>query len=149
MGTDATRSLLRKLLLNFIKEGKLTTTLKRTKILRSLLDRIVTKAKDKKESNKNFIKRYLGDKEILDKLENQIAPIFSDRAGGFVKIKRVRQRAGDGSIMAKVEWTKPIIEAPPTETKKLKVEKKSDGKLDKVNKKSGKLGRKQKRVVSI
>ena len=50
-GKDATESVVRKLVVNFITHGKITTTVKRAKIIRSEIDRLVHKAKDKKQSS--------------------------------------------------------------------------------------------------
>lgn len=123
-GVDATQATVKKMVRNFILEGTLTTSVKRAKLLRSLIDRYVNRAKNKKNTGKM----------------SQIVETFAGRTGGYVKIARLGTRLGDGAEMAKAEWTLPIIQvqSPPVKVSapKLKVEKKPDGKLNKPNKAS-------------
>lgn len=133
-GKDATRSTLRKLALNLIRKGRIETNLKKAKALRSFIDRLVYKAKEKSGANKNVLLKQLSDKKAVNKLFAEVGPIFKKRTGGFVRIIRTGSRFGDGSEMARVEWTKPVIEVKST-TKKLKADKgetkDKKGKVDK------------------
>lgn len=140
-GKDATRSTLRKLALNLIRKGRLETNLKKAKALRSFIDRLVYKAKEKSGANKNVLLKQLSDKKAVNKLFAEVGPIFKKRTGGFVRIIRTGSRFGDGSEMARVEWTKPVIEVKSEKskvkstTKKLKADKgetkDKKGKVDK------------------
>lgn len=142
-GQDSTETVRRKLALNFIDHGKIETTVKKAKVLKSLIDQLVYQAKEKNEANKNILLRRLGDPKTVDKLFNLIVPVFSDRNSGFVKLVKTGQRLGDGSEMARVEWVKPVIAVGSGKMeagkKKLEVGKKAekeDGRVDKINKTS-------------
>lgn len=149
-GKDATRATLRKLALNFIKHGKIETTLSRAKILKSLMDKLVAKAKKKTEATKNFLLRRLGEKEAIEKLFNTIAPSFNDRESGFVKLIKLLPRLGDGIGMARLEWVKPIVSV---KSSKLKVkntqEKQKENAKSNQGNKTGKRKRNKTSVASL
>jgi len=109
-GRDFVRSTMRKLVKNLIKQGRIKTTLAKAKSLKGFVDHLVFKAKKKEESTKNLLLKHLGEEATVKKLMEMIGPKFSDRESGFVRIKKLGPRLGDGAEMALVEWTKPIIE---------------------------------------
>jgi len=108
-GKDANKMILRKLLFNFLRDGKLMTTLKKAKIIKSYIDKIVSKSKEKNEANKNYLLKFLNNKKIVNFLFNSIGPLFSTVNGGYIRLVKLSQRESDGSLMAKLEWTKPVI----------------------------------------
>lgn len=137
-GKDATAGISRKLLVNFVNVGKIETTLARAKILKSLIDILVYKAGERKNSNENVIRKYFGSNDLVDKMFNTIGPEFKDRKSGFVRIIKTNYRIGDGTEMAKLEWIKPIVEVKSTPQLKVTPEKKvrkvKDDKSNKINK---------------
>lgn len=113
-GKDASKMLVKKLIKNFLKRGKLKTTLKRAKVLRSMIDRIISQAKkDKKE----LVSKKINDKQLIKIVFEKIVPVFQKRNSGFVKFKKLGYRLSDGSEMVEVTWTEPVI---ISETKKQK-----------------------------
>jgi len=113
-GKDATKMVLRKLAVNFIKKGKIRTTLKKAKVLKSIIDKIVSQAKKNK---KEWLTKHLVDKKIVTILIEKVAPVFATRKSGFVKIKKLIPRLSDGSQLAELTWVEPVI---ISETKKAK-----------------------------
>ncbi len=114
-GKDANEMLMRKLVVNFLAHGKLTTTTSRAKVLKSLVEAYVEKAKEKKEANKNFLLSKLGDRQLVKKLFLEVGPVFKTRAGGCVKLSKLNERTSDGAIVSKLEWVQPIVvETKPT-----------------------------------
>jgi large subunit ribosomal protein L17 len=109
-GKDATEAIIHKLIVNFIIYGKVKTTLTKAKILKGLIDRLVSKAKEKNKSARNILMKYLRNEKIINRLLNVVIPKFDDRKSGFVRIVRLGKRLGDGAEIGKVEWVKPIIE---------------------------------------
>lgn len=107
-GYDGSRSIVRKLALNFIKHGSVETTVNRARVLKSVMDRLTYKAQLARESDKNVLLSYLGQKQTVDLLTKKIAPQFKTRNTGFVKLIRTRIRKGDAASLAKVQWVKPI-----------------------------------------
>lgn len=128
-GKDATEATMRKLAINFINNGRIKTTLAKAKSLKSFIDRLVFKAKEKKESTKNILLRHLGEEKAVNKLFDIVAPKFDDRSSGFVRVIKLGRRLGDGSEVGRVEWVKPIIEVQNKEKQKQK----ENGKSNKIN----------------
>lgn len=117
-GKDANDMLVRKLAVNFFRKGKLTTTVSKAKVLKSIIERLVEKAKEKTESNKNHLLRFGIPKDLIYLLFESIGPALKNTIGGYVKVIRLGFRQSDGSVVASVEWAYPIvIETPKTETK--------------------------------
>lgn len=103
-GKDANTMLVRKLVSNFLLRGKMETSLKKAKVIRPFLERLVTKAKKDTESNKNYLLKHLGQKKLISILVKEIAPRFSTRTGGYVRIVKLTRRESDGSQVANLEW---------------------------------------------
>ncbi len=121
-GRDANKMLIKKLLYNFFSNGKITTTLKKAKVLKSVVEKLVQKTKEKTEANKNFLLRYITSKKMTKFLFNTVGPTLKDKAGGYVRILRLGARSSDGSETAKLEWAYPVLVEKPTE-KQLQVHK--------------------------
>ena len=49
------------------------------------------------------IQSYLGDKEMTTKLVNEVAPRYTDRNGGYLRILKLGTRQGDAAPMARIE----------------------------------------------
>lgn len=109
-GNQSKQMAVRKMVLNFLRQGKLTTTEARAKILKPVLERLVTKAKIKSEANKNFLLRKIGDQKLVKRLFKEIGPIFKKRIGGYVRIIKLNLRESDGAKMARIEWVEKINE---------------------------------------
>lgn len=109
MGQDASKMLMRKLLTNFILRGKITTTEKKAKALKSKIEILLNYAKSNTKSSKNMIKKSFGSDNLIDILIRKISPVFKDRTSGFVRYIRLSQRDSDGSRMGKIEWVEPVV----------------------------------------
>ncbi len=130
-GKDHNRSMVRKLILNFLAHGKIETTLKRAKVLKSEIDRLVSKAVKGTESSRNVILRKLADPVWVKFLQDTVAPVFKDRTGGYVRIKRIGFRKGDNSLMARLEWVEPVVGKNENKKDKKKEPVKKGEKLEK------------------
>ena len=127
-GKDANEMLLKKLLSNFLTQGKITTTQKKAKAIKSGIDRVVSKSKKKTQSNKNYLLSHLTQKSLVTVLFDQIAPIVKTRVGGYTRIIKLGTRDSDGAEMARVEWVDRIV---LNQEKKKKTKKSQDIKKDK------------------
>lgn len=127
MGSDSSKMTLRKLANNFVTYGHLTTTKKRAKYLVSFVERLITKAKEQKESDKNFLKSKLANEKTIKILLTEVAPRFDKKTGGFIRLINLPARESDSAELARVEWTvqpvKEKVEKVKTEAKVEKVEK--------------------------
>lgn len=107
-GANANRSLMRKWVNDFIRYGKLEVSVARAKAVKAAVDRLVHKAQENKNSDNNMMLRAIGDKKLIATLVRDIAPKFNDRQSGFVTMKRLGRRLGDGAEMARLEWVGAI-----------------------------------------
>jgi len=92
----------------FAAEG-ITTTEAKAKALRPIAEKLITKAKKAQEEGPMRVHRirqiqgYLGDKEMTNKLVNEIAPAYMARNGGYTRILKLGTRQGDAAPMARIE----------------------------------------------
>jgi large subunit ribosomal protein L17 len=95
------RALMRSLAHNLILEEKIITTEAKAKSLRPYVERMVTQAKSDTVANRRLIAARLGnDTNATKKLFTDISPRYKERKGGYLRIVRVGQRAGDGAVKA-------------------------------------------------
>ena len=92
----------------FAAEGIVTTEAK-AKALRPIAEKLITKAKKAQEDSPLRVHRirqiqgYLGDKEMTNKLVNEVAPKYMARNGGYTRILKLGTRQGDAAPMARIE----------------------------------------------
>lgn len=142
-GHDANKMLFRKMCYNFFLHGKIVTTRERAKTLKSLIDTLVSKTKEKTQGNKNYILRYIQDKKMISDLFDRVGPQAKSINGGYISFKRLHVRSNDGAHMAELTWAhgivlqKPELPVPseknqtePKKSGKQVKEKKSDEKKD-------------------
>ena len=116
-GKDANDMLMRKLAANFLLHGKMKTTLPKAKMVRPVVERLVSKARVRNEANKNYLLRQLNDRSIVGKLFDSIGPTVSKVNGGYVRIVRLGARLSDGSEVARLEWAYPVVNEMPASVK--------------------------------
>jgi len=98
-----------------IEHGRIITTVEKAKELRPFIEKLVTLAK-KAEASGDRVKavhyrrlalQRLPDKAAVAKLFTDIGPRFADRAGGYTRIlKRRERRLGDAGHTAFIEFLK-------------------------------------------
>lgn len=108
-GRDANKMLMRKLAANFISKGKIITTIKKAKIVKSHIERLVEKSKIKTEANKNYLLRFIANRKLITFLFDTVGTALKNISGGYVRIIKMGSRESDGSEMAKLEWAHPIV----------------------------------------
>jgi len=120
-GRDANRMLIRKLVRNFITKSKIKTTLKKASVLKSAVERLVEKAREETEANKNYLLRVFNDEDLVTRMFKEVGPALKDKVGGYVRIIKIGTRRSDGSEMARLEWVYPVvIEQSKSEVKSIK-----------------------------
>jgi len=79
------------------------TTEAKAKAMRPIAEKMITKAKKGGLHNHRQILQYLNDREIADKLMEEVGPRYTDRPGGYTRILKVGPRSGDKAPMARIE----------------------------------------------
>jgi len=136
-GRDANRMLVRKLASSFIRFGKITATEKRIKILKSVIEKIVEKAKRKTEADKNYLLKQLANIKLVKVLFDQIGPVFVNQTGGCVRIIKLAKTNSRSTKIARLEWTHPVVISTKTksnnQSKKIKPAVKNNKKISDSN----------------
>ncbi len=83
---------------------RIITTLAKAKELRPLAERMVTVAGTGTLPARRKILTMVSDKEVVRRLFDDIAPRFTERAGGYTRIMRLGRRRGDGAELAIIEF---------------------------------------------
>ena len=92
----------------FAAEGIVTTEAK-AKALRPIAEKLITKAKKAQVDSPLRVHRirqiqgYLNAKDMTNKLVNVVAPRYSERNGGYLRILKLGPRHGDNAPMARIE----------------------------------------------
>lgn len=103
-------ALLRNLAKEIIEHNSIMTTTVKAKVGRQYIEKLIAKAIKAykvKESNRaesvalrRQIFAELGDRRLVNKLVDEIAPKFVERNGGYLRVVKVGPRRGDGAEMA-------------------------------------------------
>lgn|SRR3989338_2165637 len=101
------KTLFRNLINSLIIHGRIKTTYAKAKAVSSLVEKLVTKAKDGSRSQMSQLSSFLNRSEPVKKLVNEIAPLFKDKIGGYIRMIRIGKRHGDNAEIVMMEWTTP------------------------------------------
>jgi large subunit ribosomal protein L17 len=95
-----------------IDYGRVQTTVARAKELRPFVERIISIAKrsldapvgsSRSVTARRAVARDIANKDVVLKLFTDIAPRYTDRAGGYTRILRLGYRRGDSAAVAEIE----------------------------------------------
>jgi large subunit ribosomal protein L17 len=108
-------ALMRSLTRALIEHGRIITTVAKAKELRPFIEKLVTLAKKANAADdpmraihlRRLAMQRLPDRASVTKLIKEIAPQFTERAGGYTRIlKRHERRLGDAGFTAFIEFVK-------------------------------------------
>lgn len=106
------RALFRGLTVSLVEKGEIITTLAKAKAVRSDLEKLITKAKSGTLADRRMIFRYLGRRDLVNRMVDSIGVIFKDRPGGYLRIIRLAKRRGDLADTAKIMLTETPLAKP-------------------------------------
>jgi len=121
--TDSHRkAMLANMASSLIEHKRITTTLAKAKALRTYVEPLITKAKNDTTHSRRTVFSYLQNKEVVAELFRDIAEKVANRPGGYTRIIKLPNRAGDNAEMALIELvdynTTYTKEAPAATEKK-------------------------------
>ncbi|OZB36383.1 MAG: 50S ribosomal protein L17 [Halothiobacillus sp. 14-56-357] len=108
-------ALMRSLTNSLIEHELIKTTLPKAKELRRFAEPLITLAKDDSVHARRMAFAQTRNKEVVGKLFSDLGPRFKARAGGYVRILKCGNRAGDNAPMAYVEFVQRSDAAPVAE----------------------------------
>ena len=96
-------ALLKTMAVSLIRDGKIKTTETKAKVLKPIVERLVTKAKVGDLAAKRMIGAKVGP-DSVKKLVETIAPKYKERNGGYLRITKLNDRKNDGAKIAQIEF---------------------------------------------
>lgn len=122
--SDHRRALLKNLSTSLVEHEKVVTTLTKAKYVKPHVEKLITKAKKGPSfNNVKFMKAKLSTNESVKKILEDLGKRFEKTPGGYTRIVKLPNRAGDNAPMARLELVKgPVKEKTETASKKSKKE---------------------------
>ncbi|MBT3665704.1 50S ribosomal protein L17 [bacterium] len=113
------RALLMNLACQLIVHKRIKTTDAKAKELRSYVEPLITLAKKNSLHSRRLVIKKIPKKNIVRILFEEIAPIFSDRPGGYTRITKLGYRDNDRAPVSVIEFVESIetlaVEKPAAE----------------------------------
>lgn len=91
-------------LASLVSQERIVTTIAKAKELRPLAEKVVTQGKRGTVHARRLVGRWLPNRDLIQKLFDDIAPRFESRPGGYLRIVKLGARQGDGAEMAILEF---------------------------------------------
>lgn len=98
------KALLRNLVASLFEHQRIETTVAKAKEVRRIAERMITLGIRGDLHAKRLALSYLPNRTAIAKLFSEIAPRFSGRNGGYLRIVQTRDRVKDSSPMAVLEF---------------------------------------------
>jgi len=96
-------AMLRSLATSFIVYEKIKTTQAKAKVLRPIVEKIITLAKENTLHNKRQVAKTLYLEDAVKKAFEVLGPKYKNRNGGYTRIVKLAPRKNDGAEMAVLE----------------------------------------------
>ena len=97
------KAMLRNLVTDLLREGRITTTDTRDKEARRQAEKMITLAKRGDLHARRQVLAYVYDESVVTKLFEEIAPKYEDRQGGYTRILKLGPRKGDNAELVFLE----------------------------------------------
>lgn len=122
------KALFRSLIRALVLHEKIKTTEAKAKAVKGDIEKLITKAKDKKANSRKEILSVLLEDSLVTKMIDEIAPRFEGRSGGYTRIIKLGTRKKDNSKVVILELVElenvkkedKMKEEPKAEVKKEK-----------------------------
>lgn len=99
------RATLRNMATSLLRHERIRTTEAKAKELRPFVERLISLARRDDVHSRRQARRDIADREVLQKLFDQIGPRFAERPGGYTRVLKLGARKGDGAELALIELT--------------------------------------------
>ena len=94
-----------------ITHEQIKTTLPKAKALRPVVEKLISRARGGSLADRRVLVSRLGDRAVVRKLIDTLAPRYKDRPGGYTRVLRAGFRYGDDAPMAVIELVDRDVEA--------------------------------------
>ena len=98
------RSMLAGITKDVIMNESVITTEARAKEVRKFVDKMITYGKDGSLVSRRKALAFLqNDKDLVNKVFNELAPRYKDRKGGYTRLIKLNERRGDDAMQIRLE----------------------------------------------
>lgn len=98
------KALYRGLVVALVEHGQINTTLAKAKVVRPQIEKLITVARGGGLTARRRLLEFVPQKEIVEKMIEEIGPRFKGRPGGYLRIVKLGPRGSDQTEMARLEW---------------------------------------------
>jgi len=102
------KALLRNLACQLVLHKKIKTTEPKAKELRSFIEPLITLAKKDSLHSRRLVIKKIPKKNVVRILFNEIAPLFSNRPGGYTRITKLGLRDNDRAPVSIIEFVETV-----------------------------------------
>ena len=102
------KALLMNLACQLITHKKIKTTDPKAKELRSFIEPLITLARKNNLHSRRLVIKKLPKKNIVRMLFEEIAPVFSERPGGYTRITKLGHRDNDRAPVSVIEFVESV-----------------------------------------
>lgn len=88
---------------HIVMYGRIKTTDTRAKMLRQVIEPLITAAKKDGIAGARRALAILGNRDLVRKLTSEIAPLYKERNGGYTRIIKSHNRPGDNAPISIIE----------------------------------------------
>lgn len=117
------KALFKNLINALIIHDQIKTTEAKAKAIRRLVEKLITKGKEQTLHARRLIAAFLQNKKAVNKIVDELAPLFKKRPGGFTRIIRLGERRGDKAPIVRLE----LVEKPEEKKKSQKTKDENKG----------------------
>eukprot|EP01025_Chloroclados_australasicus_P034810 TRINITY_DN3553_c1_g1_i1.p2 TRINITY_DN3553_c1_g1~~TRINITY_DN3553_c1_g1_i1.p2 ORF type:complete len:183 (-),score=5.03 TRINITY_DN3553_c1_g1_i1:275-823(-) len=101
---DQRRALIRGLVTQVLRHGKIKTTVTRAKAIRKHVDHMITLAKNGSDHARRQAQKFIYDQKLVDNIFDSVGQRYETRNGGYCRVTReMKGRRGDNAEMATIE----------------------------------------------
>jgi len=97
-------AMLRNMVTSFLKYEQVRTTDAKAKALKRVADKMITLGKRGDLHARRQALSFIRDKDVVQKLFDELSLRYRERAGGYTRIMKIGYRAGDNAPLSLVEF---------------------------------------------
>ncbi len=109
------KAMLRNLSTSLLKSEKIKTTLPKAKVLKSFVEKIITRSKSDTVHHRREVYKNIKNTRILKKLFEDIGKRYKNQKGGYTRIYKAIRRKGDGATQCYIELVSEKLDVSPKE----------------------------------
>ncbi len=102
------RAVLANLAASLLLQGRIETTEAKARAVRSYVEKLISLGKRGDLHARRRALAKLRHRTVVERLFNDVAPLFAERPGGYTRIIKSRRRVGDAANLAVIELVQQV-----------------------------------------